>query len=140
MRLEQNILLLNRLKQRAHRKTPVYVTKDIFKEGVSINSCKLLLQSDLNICLSLEKYIRKVSLVDSKFSSGLLGTEVTGESSGVKLKPESAGEALGTLQGLLRNLKDSNNCNTLQSHSTFCSDVSKYFNTRHYFRTTASVR
>lgn len=119
---------------------PVYVTKDIFKESVSINSYKLLLQSHSNICLCLEKYIKKVSLVDSKFSSGLLGTEVTGESSGVKLKPESAGGALGTLQGLLRNLKDSSNCNTLHSHHTSRSDLSKYFNTRHYFRTTASVR
>lgn len=118
----------------------VYLTKDIFKEGVSINSYKLLLQSDLNICICLEKYIKKVRLVGSKFSSGLLGTEVTGESSRVKLKPKSAGEAQGTLQGLLRNLTDSNNCNTLHSHRNFHSDLSKYFNTRHYFRTTASVR
>lgn len=44
--------------------------------------------------------------MDMKFSSRLLGTEVTGKSPRLKLRTESAGEPLGTPYRLLRHLTD----------------------------------
>lgn len=76
----------------------MYFAKNIFKEDVS--SYKLLLLTGLRICKCLEKYSEKVSLVDTEFSSRLLGTEVTGEFPRWKLRTKSAGEPLGTLHVL----------------------------------------